>query len=544
MTNIAELLKSSGESEVLEFKEARNSFDIEKLGKYFSALCNEANLVGKDRAYLLLGIKDDKSIVGTNILDKEINRFKLGISQGMSPSLSFIDVERHDFDGKKVLCFVIPAAPRGMPVAWKDHYYGRNGESLSGLDIGEIDRIRNQTKNIDWSVQIVEEATIDDLSPEAIAFARQQYAEKNQRLKTEIPQWNDKVFLNKSRLTIDGKITNAAILLLGKPESEHFLTPALARITWILKDRDGVEKDYEHFTCPLILSVQQVFQKIRNNKYRYLQEGTLFPEEVLQYDPYSIRESLNNCIAHQDYTMGGKINVVENEDGFLLFSNAGDFIPKTIDRVINSEGPENIYRNPFLVSAMVSLNMIDSVGSGIRRMFMIQKNRFFPLPEFDLENHSVKLMLTGKVLDLNYTRKLASDKELSLREIILLDKVQKRKALSADEFKLLKSKKLVEGRKNCCIIASGVAKKTNQETDYMKLKGIDDDYCKKMILDYIKKFGCAKRVQLEDMLLKKLPDILSEDQKKNKIKNVLQSLKRNNKIKINESSTSREWILV
>ena len=298
MINIAELLKTSTETEVLEFKEAKFNYDTDKLGRYFSALSNEANLKGNDRAYLLFGVKNDKTIVGTSIADKEINNFKHEISQNTSPTLSFIDVERHEVDGKSVLCFIIPAAPRGMPIAWKDHYYGREGESLGGLDLGEIDRIRNQTKNNDWSVQVVNDASIDDLSPEAIEFARKQYAEKNQRLKDEIPKWSDKVFLNRARLTIDGKITNAAILLLGKPESEHFLTPALARITWILKDRDGIEKDYEHFTCPLILSVQQVFQKIRNNKYRYMQEGTLFPEEVLQYDPYSIRESLNNCIAH------------------------------------------------------------------------------------------------------------------------------------------------------------------------------------------------------------------------------------------------------
>lgn len=544
MTNIAELLKASTETEVLEFKEAKNSFDIEKLGKYFSALCNEANLVGKERAYLLFGIKDDRSVVGTNILDKEINRIKLGVSQGVSPSLSFIDVEQHNIDGKRVLCFIIPAAPRGMPVAWKDHYYGRNGESLSGLDIGEIERIRNQTQNVDWSVQIVKDATIEDLSSEAIAFARKQYIAKNQRLKDDVPQWSDKVFLNRARLTIDGKITNAAILLLGKPESEYFLTPAVARITWILKDRDGIEKDYEHFTCPFILSVHKVFEKIRNITYRYLQEGTLFPDEVLQYDPYSIRESINNCIAHQDYTMGGKINVVENEDGFLVFSNAGDFIPKSIERVINSDAPENIYRNPFLVSAMVNLNMIDSVGSGIRKMFVIQRNRFFPMPEFDLSNHSVKMTLTGKILDASYARKLASNKNLSLNEIMLLDKVQKKKTLSAEEFKLLKSKKLVEGRKSCCIISSDVAKKTNQETDYMKLKGIDDAYCKKMILDYIKQFGSAKRIQLENMLLEKLPDVLTENQKKNKIKNILQTMKKDKVIQIDKSSTSREWILV
>ena len=169
---------------------------------------------------------------------------------------------------------------------------------------------------------------------------------------------------------------------------------------------------------------------------------------------------------------------------------------------------------------------------------------FFPLPEFDLSNHSVKMTLTGKILDASYARKLASNKNLSLNEIMLLDKVQKKKTLSAEEFKLLKSKKLVEGRKSSCIISSDVAKKTNQETDYMKLKGIDDAYCKKMILDYIKQFGRAKRIQLENMLLEKLPDILTEDQKKNKIKNILQVLKKNKIIQINKSSTSCERILV
>lgn len=544
MTNIAELLKAKTETEVLEFKEAKSNYDTNKLGKYFSALSNEANLAKKDRAYLLFGVKNDKTIVGTSISDNAINNFKHEIAQYTSPTMSFIDIEKHEVDGKSVLCLVIPAAPRGMPIAWKDHFYGREGESLGGLDLGEIERIRNQTQNVDWSVQIVKDATIEDLSSEAIAFARKQYIAKNQRLRDDVPQWSDKVFLNRARLTIDGKITNAAILLLGKPESEHFLTPAVARITWILKDRDGIEKDYEHFMCPFILSVHKVFEKIRNITYRYLQEGTLFPDEVLQYDPYSIRESINNCIAHQDYTMGGKINVVESEDGFLVFSNAGDFIPKSIERVINSDAPENIYRNPFLVSAMVNLNMIDSVGSGIRKMFVIQKNRFFPLPEFDLSNHSVKMTLTGKILDANYARKLASNKDLSINEIMLLDKVQKKKALSADEFKLLKSKKLVEGRKSSCIISSDVAKKTNQETDYMKLKGIDDAYCKKMILDYIKKFGSAKRIQLENMLLEKLPDVLTEDQKKNKIKNILQALKKDKIIQIDKTSTSREWILV
>lgn len=97
-------------------------------------------------------------------------------------------------------------------------------------------------------------------------------------------------------------------------------------------------------------------------------------------------EALNNCIAHQDYTLGGKINIVEREDGVLTFLNSGSFIPESIEKVIETDAPENNYRNPFLANAMVNLNMIDTIGSGIKKMFIIQKNKFFPLSEYHLEN--------------------------------------------------------------------------------------------------------------------------------------------------------------
>lgn len=545
--DLNEIIKSDTENELLEFKEALNNYDVDKLGKYFSALSNEANLSGKDRAYLLMGVSDDKTLPGTKITEEKVNGFKLEIANNTSPTISFIDVQRikNPTAGKDdILCFIIPAAPQGMPVAWKDHYYGRNGESLGGLDLSEIERIRSQTANTDWSIKIVKDATINDLSKEAIEFARIQYIEKNKRLKDEVEKWDDKTFLNKAKITLDGKITNTAILLLGKPESEHFLSPATSTITWILKDKDGIEKDYEHFTCPLILSIQEVYKKIRNIKYRYIKDDTLFPEEVLQYDIYTIREALNNCVAHQDYTMGGKIVLVEKEDGELIFVNSGDFIPGSIENVIRSDAPETKYRNTFLSAAMVNLNMIDTIGSGIKKMFVIQKNKFFPLPEYDLSNRNIKLTITGKVLDMDYARKLATDDSLSLFEIMLLDKVQKKKTLTDEEYKLLKDRKLVEGRKTNYTISSSIAKLTNQQTDYMNLKGIDDEFCRKQILDFIKKFGSATRAQLEDYLIKKLSDGLTEKQKKDKVKNNLQALKRTGKIGLKPNSKEREWILV
>lgn len=542
-----ELIASQFETEVTEFKEAKNSFSFDELGQYFSALSNEANLHNKNCAWLIFGIEDKKHIiVGTNYRKsaKDLNNLKEEIARQTSEHLSFIEIyecKRKDPAGKnqRILLFQIPPAPKGIPIAFKRMYYGRDGESLVGLSIEKIERIRSQSKSEDWSAKLITEASIEDLDSDAIQFARHVYIQKNPKLAEEVPTWDDQTFLNKAKLTINGKITNTAIVLLGKSESEHYISPATSKITWILKDKDGIEKDYEHFTCPLILSIQEVYKKIRNIKYRYIAEGTLFPDEVQQYDPYTIREALNNCIAHQDYTMSGKIILIEKEDGELIFSNSGDFIPSSIEDVIKSDAPENRYRNSFLANAMVNLNMIDTIGSGIKKLFNIQRDKFFPLPEYDLSDHKVKVTITGKVLDSNYARKLAEDKTLSLFEIMLLDKVQKNKKLTNEEYKLLKSKNLIEGKRNNYFISSTIAEITNQKPDYMKLRGINDDYCKKIIIDYIKKFKTAKKADLEEILLEKLGDSMTDIQKKNKIKNILQSLRRDGVIEPH----GKEWIL-
>jgi ATP-dependent DNA helicase RecG len=540
ITVLNSLLSLSTENEVVEFKEAKTQFDKDKLGKYFSALSNEANLKGKSQAWLVFGVKNDKTVVGTIINDHQINDFKAEMSNHTSPNLSFVEVHKVNYNGQIVLLFEIPAAPQGNPVSWKGFWYGRDGESLGSLNLIELDTIRHQNRNIDWSAQIANGAQISDLSQEAIDQARFMFEKKNPKLVDDIKTWDDITFLNKAKITIQGEITNTAILLLGKPESEHFISPASSKASWILKDKDGIEKDYEHFYCPLLLEVEHIYKKIRNLKYRYIKEDTLFPEEVDQFDTYIIREALNNCIVHQDYSFGGKINIVEREDGVLTFSNMGSFIPLSIEKVITSDAPESKYRNPFLANTMVNLNMIDTVGSGIRKMFNIQKNKYFPLPEYDISNNRVQVQIIGKVLDIKYARKIAQMPSLSLHDIILLDKVSKNKSLTTEEVTLLKVKNLIEGRKPNFYISSDVANVTNAKADYIKQRGIDDAYCQKIILDYLGKFQFAKREAFEKVLLIKLPDVLSEDQKRNKIKNILQKMKAEKLVRLN---SKREWIL-
>lgn len=523
-----ELLALPDETEWVEFKEAKNSYDFDDLGKYFSALSNEANLKAQRCAWFVFGVQDKpRKVIASRFRSdrKHLDSLKHEIAKNTSNGLTFVEIHELAHPDGRVVMFQIPPALRGMPTAWKGHYYGRDGESLVPLNLLELEQIRAQATGEDWSAGIVEGASIADLDPEAIAKARAEYKNKQPKVADEVDGWDDATFLNKAKVTINGKLTRAAIILLGREESEHFLSPASAKITWVLKDAAGIEKDYQHFGPPLLLNVDRVFAKIRNLTYRYLKNNRLFPTEVTQYDPWVIREALNNCIAHEDYTLHGRISVVEQDDR-LLFSNLGAFIPSTVENVIERDSPPEVYRNPFLASAMVNLNLIDTIGSGIRRMFQKQRERYFPMPDYDLsEPQKVKVRVTGKVLDENYTRILMSDTDLDLLDVIALDKVQKHRPLSDAEFESVKAKKLIEGRRPNIFVSAKIAAITDRKAEYIRNRGLDKQHYKALVLEYLTQFGDSAKPDIERLLLEKLSDALTPQQKRNFIRNLLQEMK-------------------
>lgn len=519
------------ETECVEFKEAKTNYDFGKLGKYFSALSNEANLKNQESAWLLFGIQDKpvpRPIVGTTyrVNRADLDSLKSEIGNKTTNRITFSEIYEINYPEGRVIAFQIPPAPKGIPVAWEGHYFGRDGEEIGALNLVELETIRKQSTKIDWSAQIIPTATIGDLDPKAIVKARQEYKEKNPKKATLCDTWNDITFLNKIKITIQGKITNTAILLLGQEESSHFINPAVAKISWILKDEHNVELDYEHFSVPFLLNSTEVFSKIRNLTYRYIKDDSLFPTEIKMYDSFVIREALHNCIAHQDYNLQGRITVVEKPDE-LIFSNVGSFLPKSVETVIQQDAPQEYYRNQFLADAMVNLNMIDTIGSGIKRMFITQKNRFFPMPDFDLSDpKKVAVKIAGRIWDENYTKLLITNTALDLKTVVLLDRVQKNLALNDEEIRFLKNQNLIEGRKPNLFVSAFVANKSGQKAEYIKQRGIDNDYCQKIITDYLEKFGEGKREDFEMILLDKLSDVLDISQKRNKIKNNLQDLKK------------------
>lgn len=524
LAKLTELLNLPNETEWVEFKTASNDFTFDKIGQYFSALSNEANLHSEPSGWILFGVDKSHLIVGTRYKENRasLEQLKHDVSQHTTHNLTFRNTYEVRHDGGRVLMFEVAPAPHGSPVAWQGHWYGRDGESLVALKPTEYETIRAQNKP-DWSAGIIKQATLNDLDLKAIRVAREKYAEKYPQLAEEVRAWDNLKFLNKCKVTRNGEITRTALVLLGKTESAHWLSPADVRITWLLRGA-GAEDDYIHFYPPFLVASDALYEKIRNPTFRFMTEQSLFPFEILKYDAWVIRELLHNCIAHQDYELNGRANVIEN-DSSLTFTNLGSFIPLTVERVIEMDRPPDRYRNRFLVDAMVNLKMIDTIGSGIKRIFRKQRERGFPMPDYDLtEPDRVAATVLGRLIDENYTRTLLRHSDIGLGDAISLDKVQKHLPISEVEIRSLKKKELIEGRKPLFYVSAKIAKATGREIEYVLTSGMDDSHYKELILKLIRKFERATPVQIHELLLPKLPSILSNDQKKDKIRNIIQEM--------------------
>ena len=539
--------KENESCEWKEYSKLKHSFcgkEKDDVISYVSALSN------MEGGSLVIGVKDGSlDIVGIDKYNYDVNTARLRlISQCTnlpSEGLSIEEIITSD-SGKVVWILHVPKHMLRQPVYAHNKALQRLDDSLIELTASRRKAILSEQEQItlDWSAQIIPDASIDDLDPKAIAKAKEKYTELYPKRADEISKWDNETFLNKAKFTIKGKITNTAIILLGKEESEHFISPAVCKIRWARRNPITNEnEEFQVFSIPMILAVEEVANKIKNATYTYTIEGSMFPETLLRYDVFTIREPLNNAIAHQDYSYGARIEVIEYEDEKLMFKNHGVFLPSSVESVVENDFPESIYRNKFLVEAMRNVKMVETEGGGIKKLYIQQKRRFFPLPKYVLDNETVVCEIEGKILDENFAKILVNNPDMTLGDIILLDKIQKHLPIAESALEYLRKKKLVEGRKPNVFLSLSVVKKTKHvglNTNYIKNKSFDDDYYKKLIIDYITQFGKATRKELTALLENKLPETFSETQRFDKVTNLLSSLKKKNIIYFNKN---REWVL-
>ena len=514
-----------------EFKNLKNSFCGDEKNDVISYVSAIANMEGGD---LVIGVHDKTlEIVGTDTYNYDKQKAILRLAErcvNLSTEDLYIDEFITDDTNRKVWVIHIPKHLPKRPVFAHNKAWQRIEDSLVAMTTERTSAILDEPifSETDWSAQIVSDATIDDLDEVAIAKARMMFKKVHSRIpEAEVNAWTVETFLSKCGIMKNGGITRAAIILLGKYESAFKLRPAVAQVTWTRRDEKQEVVDYEHFTVPFILTVDEILSKIENLTMREMPGGTLFPDTMKQYDDYTIREALHNCIAHQDYTMQQRINFVENPT-YLYYSNAGSFIPGTLENALTNEEPQAYFRNECLCRAMVDFNMIDTVSRGIKKMFNEQWRRHFPMPDYEIDakNRKVSVRIYGNEINEQYTNLLKTNKSLTLWDCISLDAIQKGRTIHEDIAQDLLNRGLIEGEAPNYTISLGIAKATRQLQGYTKQKGLDKEKIKQMILQYLKNAGTdgAKRDSIYEYVKDVMPQVKTHEQQLRLLGDILSAL--------------------
>lgn len=532
---LREFPQENARCEWKEMKNLKNLFAGDEKNDVISYVAVIANMEG---GHLVIGVQDKTlEIVGTDLSKFNLNAQSavwklLEHCTNLSSEGLSIDEYTTEDSHKTVWIIHIPKHLPRRPVYAHKKAWQRVEDSLVEMTPERLAAILEEPvfEAKDWSAEIVPNAVLTDLDELAVAKARVMFKKVHASKipAEEIDAWTVEELLSNSGIMIDGKLTRAAIILLGKPVSVFKLRPAVVEVTWTLRDERQEVVDYEHFTAPFILTVDQILSKIRNLTMRELPGGTLFPETMKQYDDYTIREALHNAIAHQDYTLQQRINFVENP-GYLYYANGGSFIPGTLQNVLTTKGPQRYFRNECLCRAMVNFNMIDTVSRGIKKMFNEQWKRHFPMPDYEIDalNKEVGVKIYGNTINEKYTELLKENNTLTLEDCILLDAVQKRHRISEKDVVALLNRGLLEGDTSEYNISLDIAKKTRQLPYYTHNRGLDKAKLQHMILQYLQNAGSvgAKRDAIFDYLRDVLPRNKTPEQQERMVGNILAEMK-------------------
>ncbi len=540
------LAKYPVENEACEWKEfkslkhAISGAKSEDIISYVSAIANVNGghlVIGvEDKTLDIVGIKDFHGYTKDNICPRII---------GNCTHLNSEIFQVEDFiskdTGKTVWVFHIPKHSFRLPVYAHGHPWQRLGDQLVPMRQERLDAILSEPASYsDWSAAIVEAAKLSDLDESAVQTAVRKFKErhKNQSWASQLDRLDTLTLLDRAKLTADGKITRAALLLLGNSQAEHLLSPNVAQITWKL---DTDEKAYEHFGPPFILTTTELLRRIRNPSQKLFPNSQLLAVEIPKYETRTVLEAAHNCLAHQDYEKCERVLVTETADR-LLFENAGGFFEGSPEAYFTGKQTPKRYRNHWLAHAMAQIGMIDAMGYGIHNMTLSQRERFLPLPSYRGSTpQRTRLEVLGRPIDLNYTQLLLERRDLDLDTVILLDRVQKDLPITDAAIKKLRRDELIEGRKPHIHVSRRVAVATETELSYVRSKGAQKSHLKNTVIAYLRKTGGSTRDKLDELLLPLLPGTLTDEQKRNRVKNLLTEMRRDKLIASDRETRGAVW---
>lgn len=378
------------EGERLEFKSARNNFQFEKLADYCVALANEGG------GTIILGVTDGRprDVVGTQAF-AEPGRTEAGLYERLRRRVS---IEEVTYAGQRLLVVHVPSRLPGTAWEHNGRYLRRAGDDLVPIAPGELQGMFAEA-GPDFSATTLD-VGLEALSPDAVSEFRRRWARKASN--PRIGEWDDSNLLASAELMHDGRLTVAALVLLGTRQAlGRHLAQAEIVFEYRSSEAAGPAQDRLELREGFLLIHDALWQRInlRNDRQSY-QDG-LFRYDIPTFDEVAVREALLNAVAHRDYRLGGSIFVRQYARRLEVVSPGGFPVGITPENILDQQNP----RNRRLAEALGKCGLIERAGQGLNLMVESAIRQSKPLPDFaDSAAHEVRLTLSGTVQDPAFVR--------------------------------------------------------------------------------------------------------------------------------------------
>lgn len=520
-------LKNLKETEnKVEFKEAKNQYNYNGGRKcilsYIVAIANEGG------GYLVLGMKDEypHTVIGTKAWEGREGELEQKIYHDLSVR---VRVEVQKEESNRVLIITIPSRPIGKPLYFEDIPLMRVGDELKRMS-DEMYRAIINEQEPDFSATFCDEVSINDLDVEAIQKMKAAYAEKQNN--PSFLTLSDEQALSDLDLMQKDKITNAAVILLGKKESiEKWLPQAAINLEYRNNVNQIVFDNRQIFGEGYFIAIDKVWNLIdlRNGKVPVQQGAFIF--DIPYFNKEVIREALNNAVAHRDYRKNSEI-VIKQFPYELHMINPGGFpMGVTLSNLLTVNSTP---RNRLLADVMAKTGVVERSGQGIDKIFFQTLSEAKPEPDYSYsDNYQVELRLNGLVEDKAFAifiKKIQQarkdDEKLSVQEVLALNKIRKESTkndISPLIIKKLEVDGLIEkvGNTNAqkLILSKTYYSITGKQGEYTHEKPLESYQINMLVTQYLEEFKMAKMKDFVALLKK----FLTREQVKYKVEQMVKS---------------------
>lgn len=471
-------------------------------------------LANANGGYLVLGMEDafPHKVVGTSQCENALGKLENEIYKALQIPVDAYDL--FDEQNNRVVVVEIPRHPVGKALRFEDVPLWRSGEELIPMPDKVLFSILQET-DPDYSQAICEGVTIDDLDKEAIDILKEKYARKQNN--PTFTSLSDRQALSDLKLIEGNKVTNAAVLLVGKAEIIQQNFPQ-AKVQHEFRTTEGQERFDKRlsFVAPFYILIDQLWKAVNDrNGSVPVQEGA-YMFDIPFFNEEVIREVINNAFAHRDYRLASEIVIKQYPTKLSVISPGGFPIGVTLENILTVSSTP---RNRLLADVLAATGIVERSGQGMDVIFRLTLSEGKQTPDYSKTNdYQVTAILSATVKDPGFAlfiksiqQELPENQKLSVFDVLTFCAIREGKQPKDKEIaKRLYSMGYLEKRGKTSAIRYILPRRyyelTGNQSEYSELTDWDDEQIWSVLFRYLKKYGTAKKTDIAKLIGQHISD--------------------------------------